>query len=125
MKNIKIVYGRNGSDIHRRMRSKVADFAAHAAAEDSAFFIVPDQYTLTAERFLLAAVGEKALRNIRVVLSKGLRLSLFPKKAKRLILSERAGVPRLFPPLSMPFRRSLNIMRATPIFILTRPCANV
>ena len=67
MKNIKIVYGRNGSDIHRRMRSKVADFAAHAAAEDRAFFIVPDQYTLTAERFLLAAVGEKALRNIRVV----------------------------------------------------------
>ena len=124
MKNIKIVYGRNGSDIHRRMRSKVADFAAHAAAEDRAFFIVPDQYTLTAARFLLASV-KKRCEISASFLSKGLRLSLFPKKAKRLILSERAGVPRLFPPLSMPFRRSLNIMRATPIFILTRPCANV
>ena len=82
MKNIKIVYGRNGSDIHRRMRSKVADFAAHAAAEDRAFFIVPDQYTLTAERFLLAAVGEKALRNIRVVSFKRLASLSFSEKGK-------------------------------------------
>ena len=82
MKDLKIVYGRNGSDLHRRMRSKVADFAAHAAAQDRAFFIVPDQYTLTAERFLLAAVGEKALRNIRVVSFKRLASLSFSEKGK-------------------------------------------
>ena len=125
MKNIKIVYGRNGSDIHRRMRSKVADFAAHAAAEDRAFFIVPDQYTLTAERFLLAAVGEKALRNIRVVSFKRLASLSFSEKGKTFDFVGEGGRAALVSAAFDAVSPQLKYYAGTPIFILTRPCANV
>lgn len=82
MKDLKIVYGRNGSDLRSRMRAKAAEFAARTADDEKAFFIVPDQYTLTAERFLLSELGEKSLHKIRVVSFKRLASLAFSEQGK-------------------------------------------
>ena len=82
MKNIKIVYGRNGSDLHRRIRTKAAEFARRASDGERAVFIVPDQYTLTAERFLLSELGEKEFHKLRVVSFKRLAALTFAECGK-------------------------------------------
>lgn len=82
MRDLKIVYGRNGSDLHRRMRAKAAEYAAASEPDGRAFFIVPDQYTLTAERFLLSALGEAAFHKVRVVSFKRLAALAFSECGK-------------------------------------------
>ena len=61
MPNMTFVFGKNGTLRSRLIRKKVKKQAEKANQAGNIFVVVPDQYTLTAEKFYMQLLGEKQM----------------------------------------------------------------
>lgn len=76
MKDFKIILGRNSTDRQERMLQKVKAFAS-ASKGEKALFIVPDQYTFSAEKYLISELGDALMHRVRVISFKHLAQIVF------------------------------------------------
>lgn len=80
MQNMTFVFGKNGTLRSRLIREKVKKQAEKANQSGNIFVVVPDQYTLTAEKFYMQLLGEKQMYFVRVISLKRLSDLFFDSK---------------------------------------------